>query len=65
MSQLPRLSGWPAACVIIVIVLCVTSLELMALYKGFNGTVLIGVVGALLAFGGGLFGFTLKNILPK
>jgi len=63
-SNLKLTGGW-AAGVIVTIVICVTGLELMALYKGIDGTQLVGIVGALLAFGGAIFGFKIKDVLPK
>jgi hypothetical protein len=64
MSNLKLTGGWAAA-VIIVIVGCVTTLEGIALWQGIDGVQLVGVVGALLAFGGALFGFTAKGVLTK
>ena len=64
MSNL-KLTGASAAAVIIVIVGCVTGLEAIALWQGIDGVQLVGVVGALLAFGGGLFGWTANKTLSK
>jgi len=64
MSNLKLTGGW-AAGVIVTIVLCVTALEGIALWQGIDGVQLVGVVGALLAFGGGLFGWTANKTLSK
>ena len=51
----------PPARVLIVAMLCITTLELMALYKGIDG-IYFTIAAALL---GGLAGLKLKDWFPK
>ena len=61
----PRLSGPAAAAVLIVVALCLTAIQLMALYQGINGTMMSLTVGGLVAIGAGAGGVKLGDILRK
>jgi len=60
----PPITVTPAICVIIIAV-CVTALELMALHKGVDGMMFTGVITALVGIAAAIIGVTLGDVFKR
>ncbi len=54
-------TGIPAACVIIVATICLTTIQLVALHYGINGTMRLMTVTAIGALAAGFAGFKISD----
>ncbi|KKL65088.1 hypothetical protein LCGC14_2158460 [marine sediment metagenome] len=57
--------GIPAACVIIVATICLTTIQLVALHYGINGTMRLMTVTAIAGLSSGFAGFSMRDVFHE